>query len=285
MKIAIYLLLTLLFVNVSTFANADEQRKNYALNGAIYQWYGQLDRGILPTDLVSKSSIDQPSLFDSSYYQNGQIVAGAHHLLQITPITKDSQHTQVEVTFEFYHYDEEQTRVTGRYVIQSLTLENDNLSLVSSQNITNELDDFESKYIPSSDNNLIRSLVYRWTNSLDKPGSVNIKQLITASAPFKAAETSVASAKQYPLYLASLNFSDSRRVIKNLQISKQVIAQGRYSVSYEYQWTAINAEGELELAQVGVNLSVDVANGIAVISDFWEEYLPPVTDLGAEIRC
>jgi len=56
-------------------------------------------------------------------------------------------------------------------------------------------------------------------------------------------------------------------------------------VNLEYQWTAINSQGETELARLSVTMVIVLHDGVALIQSYQSQYLAPETDLGAEIRC
>lgn len=149
-----------------------------------------------------------------------------------------------------------------------------------------EQDDFDSRFRPSAESNLIRALIYRWTAQLDSPGTLHPQGLppFTKTASFIAPEKGINNPAAYLNHLNSLQLKSSRREIKNL-ILQSGAEPGEYQVSFEYQWRAQNARGEEELSQIQVDMTLVVTDGQAVISAYRERFLPPVTDLGAEIRC
>ncbi|MCL1124860.1 hypothetical protein [Shewanella surugensis] len=292
MKIILSLLCGLFFYQIAFMTHAEERKKDYALYSAIYFWYAQLDLGVDP----EKHTPTLPSLsagsYDLSHYINANTTAGAHHILDIAIVSENNTQIQVEVTVEYYYQapqKESETALPGRYLVQRLTLTQAPFQVVASQNIINELDDFNSRFIPSADRNLIRSLVYQWTDLLDHPYLASARrhmdEIIDMNSLFQGAEMGITDPYQYVLLLEALGHSQSRREIKNMRIIPLENKEDSYQVIFEYQWTVMNSLGERELAQIGVKLSVDIVGKRAVINAYQEQYLPPVTDLGAETRC
>jgi hypothetical protein len=72
-------------------------------------------------------------------------------------------------------------------------------------------------------------------------------------------------------------------VIRNLKISP--LDEQQYQVEFEYQWSAINGDGETKIADIGVPLRLSVVDGKVSVHIYTEQYLTPKTDLGAEVRC
>lgn len=270
--------------------HAGEPLKDYRLEAAVYQWYGALDSGTL-----FESGKGHKLPFTLPEYQGTQ-GGGAHHILAITPLLTDTPIPTAEpqansgsplrasVSLEFLppspgdmtrgHYLEVTMHFDAALALTALTTE------------AHEQDDFDSRFRPSADSNLIRALIYRWTAQLDSPGTPYPMGLppFTQDASFIAPEKGIDNAADYLGYLASLQHQSSRREIKNL-ILQSSAEPGEYRVSFEYQWRAQNARGEEELSQIQVDMTLVVTNGQAVISAYRERFLPPVTDLGAEIRC
>lgn len=297
-------------VSLSTFAQ--EQQKDYALYSAIYSWYGQLDLGVAPNNIASTSLSFDKGEYDLSYRSNTPIekcnpegitpkevaTMGAHHVLDIVKVSEDNVSINVEVTLEYYYQvssilsvaqKEPITAVPARYLVQALTLEKASLNVINSRNIINELDDYPSRFIPSAERNLIRALLYQWTDLLDHPdlprSQDHIDLLVEANSDFQAAELDTTDPYQYLLLLEALGHSQSRREIKNVRIIQLDSQDGQYQVTFEYQWAVINSFGEPALAQIGVKIRINIVDNKAIIHTYEEQYLPPVTDLGAEIRC
>lgn len=267
---------------------AAEPLKDYRLEAAVYQWYGMLDSGKTSSFSGQQLAVTLPE------YQDAQ-GGGAHHILGITPLLVDtSQPTgsqansdsaiQASVSLEFLppspgdmtrgHYLEVTMHFDAAMALTALTTE------------VHEQDDFDSRFHPSADSNLIRALIYRWTAQLDSPGTLHPQGLppFTKTASFIAPEKGINNPAAYLNYLNSLQLQSSRREIKNL-ILQSGAEPGEYQVSFEYQWRAQNARGEEELSQIQVDMTLIVTDGQAVIAAYRERFLPPVTDLGAEIRC
>ncbi|NMH66439.1 hypothetical protein [Shewanella salipaludis] len=275
------LLPLLLFMTLAGFSSpgiAADEPVDYSLHGAIYAWYGQLDLGTTPEQLITKDS-----QLDFAEYPQGKPTVGAHHILSIEPLPSEDGLRRVEVTLEYLPWDPDNLEGNGHYLIQELSLTQDTLLVRSSQTTLDEVDDFISSYREASDHNLIRALIYRWTQTLDNPGRNSLQAMLSANASFQSPEAGIDEPAAYLAWLQAREDKQSRRVIKNLAITP--LAPQEYQAQFEYQWTAINPQGETELAQVAVELRLRVHNGIAIITGYRERYLPPVTDLGAEIRC
>ncbi|MFT7365530.1 MAG: hypothetical protein ACI9OW_000410 [Marinobacter psychrophilus] len=121
----------------------------------------------------------------------------------------------------------------------------------------NEKDDFESRYIASASTNLIRAFLYSWTQGLDEPGSASLSHWLASDAQVTLTEDQIIS-----------------------PLDKQ-----QYHVDFEYQWSALNAQGENEIANIGVSMRLSVIDGKVLMQVYTEQYLAPKTDLGAEVCC
>lgn len=256
---------------------APEIARDYAINAAVYQWYGKLDQGQIPPELTTAdASISLPEY-------NGQPSGGAHHLLSVELADIDNHQQRVDVTLEFLpHSLNGETQ--GHYLEAELYFDSQSLKLSALRPRVHEIDDFNSNYRSASDTNLIRALIFRWTEQLDNPAHIFAVAGHMGVNGFTAAETGPADARAYLDYLSALQYAKSRREIKNLNFNPTEQA-GVYRVEFEYQWRAWNALGEEELAQIAVQMTVVIEDGEAHARDYRETYLPPVTDLGAEIRC
>ncbi|QSX31116.1 hypothetical protein JYB88_05600 [Shewanella cyperi] len=252
---------------------------DYLIQSAVYQWYGELDLGIQPKATVNT---------DLAEYPTGKPVAGAHQILAIDQIAEENGRLLLEVELEYQARDAGPGE--GRYLIQTLTLENSDSApqagptLIASETQVNEIDELSGQFRPAAEQNLIRALLFRWTQALDYPGSQALTSMLLPEASFTSPEPGQLSPVSYQAALQALNNQNSRRAIKNLSIGTAQ-ADGSYPVSLEYQWSAINQWGETELARVGVSMTVLVRDGRALIAHYQSQYLPPVTDPGAEIRC
>lgn len=262
----------------SSSADAGEAIIDYPLQSAIYQWYGKLDSGITPRELMP-----EPQQIDFAEYPLALPSRSAHHILNIKTIRAETNVSEVEVTAEFQTWQANVTDNAGHYLMQTLII-NANGQVLSSQTKLDETDDFMSRYREASDTNLLRALLYRWTHTLDMASPAGLNTMLTSDALFSGPEPQMTNASQYLHYLRTLNHNNSRRVIKNLNI-RPGSAAGAYQVDFEYQWTAINMDGDTEQALIGISMRVVVANGEALVQFYQARYLPPVTDLGAEIRC
>ncbi|MCG9738430.1 hypothetical protein L1D32_09715 [Shewanella insulae] len=251
---------------------------DYGLEANVYLWYANLDMG-----QADKRLAPQSDLVDYAEYAGSLPSQGAHHLMSITPIARSQEGVEVEVETEFQlaSPNDGETEVRGQYVVQRLSLDNQGL-VRSSVTLVNEYDDFTSRYRPAVEINLVRAALYDWTESLDKLDDNRLLSLLGKDAGFIGPEDPTQSPSQYLAYLHSLNHSDSRRAIKNYSLTPEA---GQYRLSFEYQWTAINSDGEIELARIGVTMLIAVTPEGAKVLLYRAEYLPPVTDLGAEVRC
>ena len=262
-------------------ALADASITDYQLQSTIYDWYGKLDKPEL--NLPASATVDLKE------YPNGQRTAGAHHILSITPTSRSNGKQSVEVELEFLAHDSTKAEVVGQYVIQNLLIDAKNQRVVSSKTELNEFDDFTSNYRDAGDLNLIKSLVFGWTHILDKLSegqivSTKLLEKFASESGFSAEESTAVNPQQYLEIVKTQNYKQSRRAIKNLNI-RQSDDNSTYLVSYQYVWNASNHDNENELAQVGIELQVSIVNGKVKIQSYKAKYLPPVTDLGAEIRC
>lgn len=270
------LLMTLAVVVTTPSAEAAEV--DYDLEANVYLWYANLDMGQADKRLAPESD-----LVDYAEYAGSLPSQGAHHLMSITPIAYSQEGMEVEVETEFQLASQisGDTEVRGQYLVQRLLLDNRGL-VRSSVTLVNEYDDFTSRYRPAAEVNLVRAALYRWTDSLDKLDDASLLSLLGKEASFIGPEDPNHSPSQYLAFLYSLNHSDSRRVIKNYSLTPEA---EQYRLSFEYQWTATNSEGEIELARVGVTMLLTVTPEGAKVVVYRAQYLPPVTDLGAEVRC
>ena len=278
------LLMMLGLVSMSPRSEAAEV--DYGLEASVYLWYASLDMG-----QADKRLAPQRDLVDHAEYAGNQPGNGAHHLMSINLISRSQDGIEVEVETEFQLTSpnlspnpatgEGETEVQGQYVVQRLSLDSQGL-VRSSVTLVNEYDDFTSRYRPAAEINLVRAALYRWTESLDKLDDVTLLGLLAKDASFTGPEYASQTPSQYLAYLHSLNHSNSRRVIKNYSLTPE---DGQYRLSFEYQWTATNSDGDVELARVGVTMLLVVTPEGAKVMLYRAEYLPPVTDLGAEVRC
>lgn len=259
--------------------SASDAVTDYRLQSAVYQWYGQLDLGQAPQHLMQS-----PTRIDFAEYPGAIPVVGAHHILTITPMEVTDETARIEVELEYQPWMADATKSTGHYIIQTLTLNGTNGHLIASETLVNEKDDFISTYREASDLNLIRSLIFRWTHALDSPNGEALTTMLSHDARFRSPEPGDLGPVSYLDYLGSLQHSVSRRVIKNLNINASDDT-GTYHIDFEYQWSATNLQGVTELAQIGISMLVAIEDGKAVIHQYHSQYLPPVTDLGAEVRC
>jgi hypothetical protein len=306
-------LLALLVVCISANAYAAELIKDYLINAQVYTWYGELDASQQWREKYPNAKVDlkeyAPELIrgqsQGEPLEQAHWQAGAHHILDISPLPESAPLlTQVRVTVEFYPQANNDEPVQGYYLQQLLSFEQQNpssspsLSKVETESI--EQDDFSSRFIASSDTNLIRGFLYRWTQGLDEPETDNLSLWLSPEAKLALAEAQITSIADYQAYLGGLGLTQSRRAIKNLQIqpmseekaisAEQDSIEGRHSrmeyrVEFEYQWSAINGEGETEMANIGVVIYLHVQQGRVQVKGYQEQYLAPKTDLGAEIRC
>ncbi|WP_428775359.1 hypothetical protein, partial [Vibrio sp.] len=90
--------------------------------------------------------------------------------------------------------------------------------------------------------------------------------------------------EEYFSFLHNQQYKNSRRIIKAFRI-QPVAETGQFKVNVEYQWTVINRDNETELAGIGFTMMVTFHQGQLKVTRYHAKYLPPVTDLGAEIRC
>jgi hypothetical protein len=294
---------------------AAELIKDYLINSQVYTWYGQLDasqqwREQYPNakvDLKEYAQARPQGLSQAQSQVHWQ--AGAHHILDISLLPGSTPLlTQVRVTAEFYPQANNDEAVRGYYLQQLLSFEPQhhssspslNLSLSKVETELIEQDDFSSRFIASSDTNVVRGFLYRWTQGLDEPDSDNLSLWLSPEAKLALAEAQITSIVDYQAYLAGLGLIQSRRSIKNLQIQpvgeeKAISAEQdgiagkhsrvEYRVEFEYQWSALNGEGETEMANIGVVIYLHVRQGKVSVLEYREQYLAPKTDLGAEIRC
>ncbi|MCL1076695.1 hypothetical protein D5R81_05115 [Parashewanella spongiae] len=264
--------LLIFFVSFVPTTYAATTKLDYQLQGAVYSWYGQLD--ITPQKKGKN---------------------GAHHILSITPLRMKNGLTEVEVELEYLPQKIGSDEIVGHYQIQKILINPVNAQVKNTEVVLDEVDDFTSRYRSSSDTNLIRAFVYRWSQLLDNASTskqVNPKQWqkqFSSKSTFNPEESGLKSIPNYLAYLSTLQMKNSRHEIKNLNIRAQSNSlqdnSTRYSVEFEYQWKGINSYDENELAQVGINIELEIKNGQIIIHRYKANYLPPVTDLGAEIRC
>ncbi|RLV58785.1 hypothetical protein D5018_15405 [Parashewanella curva] len=279
-----FTLITICFLLTSTL-NAAEKRIDYPLSSAIYQWYGFLDS----QNLGKEKQAQYPNV-DFQELKDAKVILGAHHLLSIVPVKQNSKTAEVEVELEFLPKVANSSEVYGYYLIQTLKLDKESGKVLSSKTVTNEKDDFTSKFRSASEPNLIKAFIYQWTQNLDnlsvnQPNShIPWNKHFTANTKFKAEETSASSLASYFNLLANTKAKTSRRAIRNLNI-KSISGTNQFQIDFEYQWSLLNQYDENELAQLGVTLVVSIKNGVVIVYEYKAKYLPPVTDLGAEIRC
>ncbi|WP_133406622.1 hypothetical protein [Parashewanella tropica] len=279
------LLTVCLLLTLTPTLNAAEKRIDYPLNSAVYQWYGFLDS----RNLTKEKQAQYPNV-DFQELKDAKVIQGAHHLLSIVPIKQDNKIAEVEVELEFLPKITDTNEVYGYYLIQTLKLDKQSGKILSSKTLTNEKDDFTSKFRSASAPNLIKAFIYQWTQHLDnlsvnQPNShISWNKHFTANTKFNAEEASTSSLADYFNLLANTKAKTSRRAIRNLNI-KPISGTDQFQIDFEYQWSLLNQYDEDELAQLGVNLVVSIENGVVIVHEYKAKYLPPVTDLGAEIRC
>ncbi|MBB1270695.1 hypothetical protein [Shewanella sp. SR44-3] len=299
----VMILLVLACVSQSVYST--ELIKDYLVNAQVYQWYGDLDASQMWREKYPSAKVDlqEYSQGQPQGQSQGQWQPGAHHILDITPLPENTPFiTQVRVTLEFYPQEIHREKVVGYYLQQLLSFDQRsgdfNLSLQRVETESIEQDDFESRFMPSSDSNLIRGFLYRWAQGLDEPETDNLSVWLAQNAKISLAEAQIATIADYQAYLAGLGLTQSRRAMKNLQINPLVateisdieaaqntVGAKAYQVEFEYQWSALNAQGETEMANIGVVIRLTVEQGKVQIQFYQEQYLAPKTDLGAEIRC
>jgi hypothetical protein len=279
----ILVLFLALFSQWGQAKQVDENIKDYLVYANVYQWYGQLD-----TDQDWHEKQPQ-AVIDFSEYPQGRWQTGAHHILDIAAITdkagtgSDAVSHQVRVTLEFYPANPNAEQVVGQYLEQVITFDSSNNRVLKVETQLNEQDDFESRYIPSAETNLIRSFLYRWTQGLDEPGSERLSHWFAADAKVELAEANIDTIAAYQIQLSEQGLTQSRRAMRNLLITPS--GAGQFQLEFEYQWSAFNAQGENEIANIGVSIRLTVIDGKVQIKAYKEQYLAPKTDLGAEIRC
>ncbi|RYV00663.1 hypothetical protein SOPP22_17815 [Shewanella sp. OPT22] len=272
---------SLLFITTFLVSAADKPI-DYQLQGKVYQWYGFLDQ--------SQYVIPDSTSVDYGEYKNADRTAGAHHILTITPEANDNGKQIIEVELEYLSKPNSGKTVVGQYVIQSLSLDLKTNKITASKTELNEFDNFESNYRSASQSNLIKAFIYEWTDHTDKLSegkSVSTTVLLKAfgaNTTFSPEESRISNAKQYLSVIAKQGYKQSRRAIKNLNIQPHEDHQ-TYTASFQYVWNALNHNGENELAQMGLELEIKFVDGKVHIVSYKAKYLPPVTDLGAEIRC
>ncbi|MEH6443479.1 MAG: hypothetical protein V7784_06245 [Oceanospirillaceae bacterium] len=273
---ALFTLTNMLFV---TQILAADSKVDYQIQGAVYEWYGRLD---LPSEpaLVLDKSASKIALLSNQ---------GAHHLMSIDILAMHKPYVEIEVELEFLPKpDQVGQEIVGRYIIQKLFINPQTAQVTQSEIVKNEVDSFTSKYRPSSNANLIRSFVYKWTRSLDRSSESKSadKLLLNAFAlntPFLSEESND-SVTGYLAQLAKLDSINSHRAIKYLKITPTA-EPNSFAVEYQYKWNLINKDNEPELAQIAVDIQLVVKDGRVFVQHYKAKYLPPVTDLGAEIRC
>ena len=277
------ILLLAMVYQTATAQQADKSAKDYLVYASVYQWYGELD-----SNENWRQNHPQVTLDFAEYPQNSW-AQGAHQILDIAPVSEDSASNnppashQVRITLEFYPAVADSDHVTGQYMQQLITFSLDYQQVLKVETEMNERDDFESRYIASADTNLIRAFLYSWTQGLDEPDSASLTQWLTSDAQVNLAETQVADISDYQAHMQAQGLTQSRRVIRNLKISP--LDEQQYQVEFEYQWSAINGDGETEIADIGVSLRLSVVDGKVSVHVYTEQYLAPKTDLGAEVRC
>jgi hypothetical protein len=267
----------------ATAQQVDKNTKNYLIYASVYQWYGELDSN-------ENWRKDHPQVvLDFKEYPLNSWEKGAHRILDIAPLadnpasdTLPAGH-RVRVTLEFYPATAGADHVTGQYVQQLVTFDHNLQQVLKVETELNEKDDFESRYIASASTNLIRAFLYSWTQGLDKPGSASLSHWLASDAQVTLAEDQIISLSDYKAQIKAQGLTQIRRVIKNLRISP--IDKQRYHVDFEYQWSALSAQGENEIANIGVSMRLSVIDGKVLMQVYTEQYLAPKTDLGAEVRC
>jgi len=152
---------------------------DYLVQSRVYQWYGALDQGKLPTSLM-----DSDSGADLAEYPNASPVPGAHHILAIEQLGDDKGRLTLEVEAEYQARDSAPGE--GRYLVQTLVLDSNSLRLLSSDTQVNDLDDLSGEFRPVAEQHLIRALIYRWTQALDLPGSDKLEAMLAPQARFNA---------------------------------------------------------------------------------------------------
>jgi hypothetical protein len=241
----------------ATAQQVDKNTKNYLIYASVYQWYGELDSN-------ENWRKDHPQVvLDFKEYPLNSWEKGAHRILDIAPLadnpasdTLPAGH-RVRVTLEFYPATAGADHVTGQYVQQLVTFDHNLQQVLKVETELNEKDDFESRYIASASTNLIRAFLYSWTQGLDEPGSASLSHWLASDAQVTLTEDQIIS-----------------------PLDKQ-----QYHVDFEYQWSALNAQGENEIANIGVSMRLSVIDGKVLMQVYTEQYLAPKTDLGAEVRC
>ncbi|WP_372871485.1 hypothetical protein [Shewanella sp.] len=277
----LFIFVSFLLLNANTSVAFSAER-DYVINAFVYNWYGKLDTGRLPTDMMTAdASIALPEIGDTTPQSLAHV--GAHHILSIKTQSLDEALLPVDVTLEYLPLSA--TGLSrGHYLEVRLYLEPGQLTLSRLETLVHEEDDFDSNYRSASELNLIRAMIFNWTAQLDNPDTqCDICPQIGVTT-FEGAERGAKNANAYLAKLSTLGHSQSRREIKNLIITPAT-QPNNYSVSFEYQWRATNTASEQELAQIAVQMQVIIENGTARVMEYHESYLPPVTDLGAEIRC
>ncbi|MBM7073854.1 hypothetical protein JQC92_17745 [Shewanella sp. 202IG2-18] len=273
---------SILLFTTTFLASAADKPLDYQLQGKVYQWYGFLDQ--------SRHVIPDSTSVDFGEYKNAERTAGAHHILTITPEVKENGKQIIEVELEYLSKPDLGRAMVGQYVIQSLTLDLKTNQIIVSKTELNEFDNFESNYRSASQSNLIKAFIYEWTDHIDKLSegkSISNAALLKAfgvNTKFSSEESRISNVKQYLSEIAKQGYKQSRRAIKNLNIQPSEDHQ-IYTASFQYVWNALNHDGENELAQMGLELEVKFVDGKLKIVSYKAKFLPPVTDLGAEIRC
>jgi hypothetical protein len=267
----------------ATAQKVDKNTKDYLIYASVYQWYGELDSN-------ENWRKDHPQVvLDFKEYPQNSWGKGAHRILDIAPLaditasdTPPASH-RVRVALEFYPATAGADHVIGQYVQQLVTFDRNLQQVLKVETELNEKDDFESRYIASASTNLIRAFLYSWTQGLDEPSSASLSHWLASDAQVTLAEDQIIGLSNYKAQIKALGLTQIRRVIKNLRISP--LDKQRYQVDFEYQWSALNAQGENEVANIGVSMRLSVIDGKVLIQVYTEQYLAPKTDLGAEVRC
>lgn len=262
--IIIKLVALVLMVGLSAAAVAADlsgSNLNYGLHSTIYQWFGQLDTA----NPAHESS---------------------HHILNIgQPNPEGVVEVKLESQVARPGQGAEQGRYPGRYEERLLRVSKTFDKVLSSQSVVDTEDDFDSKYRPSRAINLIKSLVYGWTHSLDVYDSSGLQSYLLANVEFVAAEAQVKQVDDYVPYLLAQNYLKNHRDLSKLAIQPIEAGQDHYLVTFEYQWWAVSQQGNTEVAQMAVEMQVHIISGRAMIKTYQEVYLAPITDKGAEVRC
>mgnify|MGYP000117595325 FL=1 len=269
MKVLLCVLAIGVFANPA-FAKSTE---DYDVLAAVYGLFAQLDAG-------------DPLNEEFYWLVNQESVQHAHHVLKTTVQHVDASSVKVAVSFEYQFLIPSEKASPARYLEQVIVFTKNALGLpdkvVSIQTLVDETDNFNSVFIPSKDQNLIRSLLYDWTYRINEPGQWSLNHLAPNPDTFTSAEPDVFGTDTYLQALKKLNYVSSRRTIQNLVIKPMDDA---YLVSFEYIWHGQPQEGIEELARQSQKWKVEIQKDRAVVVEFEEKYLTPVTDLGAEIRC